>query len=36
MKPFEKLVRFAIQDGTEKTVGNIKKLLEETVKSASK
>ena len=36
MKPFEKLVRMAIQDGTEKTVGNIKKLLEETVKSASK
>ncbi|GJL72367.1 MAG: hypothetical protein NMNS01_15660 [Nitrosomonas sp.] len=28
MKPFEKLVRIAIQDGTERTVHNIKKLIE--------
>lgn len=28
MKPFEKLVRIAVQDGTERTVHNIKKLIE--------
>lgn len=28
MRPFEKLIRIAVQDGTEKTVGNIKKLIE--------
>lgn len=28
IKPFEKLVRIAIQDGTERTVHNIKKLIE--------
>lgn len=28
MKPFEKLVRIAIQDGTDRTVHNIKKLIE--------
>ena len=36
MKPFEKLVRMAIQDGAEKTVLNIKKLVEEEVGSVSK
>ena len=28
MRPFEKLIRVAVQDGTEKTVKNIKKLVE--------
>lgn len=28
VRPFEKLVRFAVQDGTERTVRNIKKLVE--------
>jgi hypothetical protein len=28
MRPFEKLIRMAVQDGTEKTVRNIKKLVE--------
>ncbi len=28
MRPFEKLIRAAVQDGTEKTVRNIKKLVE--------
>tara|TARA_B100000686_G_scaffold330800_1_gene393542 strand:+ start:4214 stop:4687 length:474 start_codon:yes stop_codon:yes gene_type:complete len=28
MRPFEKLIRAAVQDGTEKTVRNIKKLIE--------
>jgi hypothetical protein len=28
MRPFEKLIRMAVQDGTEKTVKNIKKLVE--------
>ncbi|SEN45847.1 SRPBCC family protein [Nitrosomonas marina] len=28
MKPFEKLIRIAIQDGTERTVHNIKKIIE--------
>ena len=28
MKPFEKLIRIAVQDGTERTVHNIKKLIE--------
>ena len=28
MRPFEKLIRLAVQDGTEKTVRNIKKLVE--------
>ncbi|MDH5479857.1 MAG: SRPBCC family protein [Nitrosomonas sp.] len=28
MKPFEKLIRIAIQDGTDRTVRNIKKLIE--------
>ncbi len=28
MRPFEKLIRIAVQDGTEKTVGTIKKLIE--------
>lgn len=28
MKPFEKLIRIAVQDGTERTVHNIKKLVE--------
>jgi hypothetical protein len=28
MRPFEKLIRVAVQDGTEKTVRNIKKLVE--------
>ncbi len=28
MKPFEKLVRIAVQDGTERTVHNIKKIIE--------
>ncbi|MGR8942012.1 MAG: SRPBCC family protein, partial [Gammaproteobacteria bacterium] len=27
MRPFEKLIRFAIEEGTENTVGNIKKLV---------
>jgi hypothetical protein len=29
MRPFEKLIRFAVQDGAERTVRNIKRLLEE-------
>ena len=29
MKPFEKLVRIAVQDGTERTVHNIKKIIED-------
>jgi hypothetical protein len=28
MRPFEKLIRIAIQEGTEETVRNIKKLVE--------
>ena len=28
MRPFEKLIRIAVQEGTEKTVNNIKKLIE--------
>jgi hypothetical protein len=28
MRPFEKLIRIAVQEGTEKTVKNIKKLVE--------
>ena len=28
MRPFEKLIRMAVQEGTEKTVRNIKKLVE--------
>ncbi|MEK6596226.1 MAG: polyketide cyclase, partial [Pseudomonadota bacterium] len=28
VRPFEKLVRIAVQDGTERTVKNIKKLIE--------
>ncbi|SET60369.1 hypothetical protein SAMN05216326_14217 [Nitrosomonas marina] len=28
MKPFEKLIRIAVQDGTERTVHNIKKIIE--------
>lgn len=28
MKPFEKLIRIAVQDGTERTVNNIKKIVE--------
>lgn len=28
MKPFEKLIRIAVQDGTERTVQNIKKIIE--------
>ena len=28
MKPFEKLIRIAVQDGTERTVNNIKKIIE--------
>lgn len=28
MKPFEKLIRIAVQDGTERTVRNIKKIVE--------
>ena len=28
MRPFEKLIRIAVQEGTEKTVINIKKLVE--------
>ncbi|MDT8364711.1 MAG: polyketide cyclase [Nitrosomonas sp.] len=28
MRPFEKLIRFAVQDGTERTVHNIRKLVE--------
>ncbi len=28
VRPFEKLVRFAVQDGTERTIRNIKKLVE--------
>ena len=28
MKPFEKLIRIAVQDGTERTVRNIKKIIE--------
>ena len=28
VRPFEKLVRIAVQDGTERTVRNIKKLVE--------
>ncbi len=28
MRPFEKLIRFAVQDGTERTVRNIRKLVE--------
>jgi hypothetical protein len=28
MKPFEKLIRIAVQDGTDRTVRNIKKLIE--------
>jgi hypothetical protein len=28
MRPFEKLIRIAVQDGTEKTVDNIRKLIE--------
>ncbi|SFP34739.1 hypothetical protein SAMN05216419_100180 [Nitrosomonas cryotolerans] len=28
MRPFEKLIRIAVQDGTERTVRNIKKLIE--------
>jgi hypothetical protein len=28
MRPFEKLIRIAIQDGTQKTVRNIKQLVE--------
>ena len=31
MKPFEKLIRVAIQEGTEKTVLNIKKLIESEI-----
>jgi len=29
MKPFEKLIRIAVQDGTERTVHNIKKIIED-------
>ena len=36
MKPFEKLVRLAVQDGTDRTVRNIKQLIEnETVESSA-
>ncbi len=31
MRPFEKLIRFAVQDGTERTVRNIRKLIEATL-----
>lgn len=34
MRPFEKLIRIAIQDGTEKTVRNIKRLVENDASSA--
>ena len=36
MKPFEKLIRIAVQDGTERTVRNIKKIIEaENAEAAS-
>lgn len=31
IRPFEKLVRIAVQDGTERTVHNIKKLIENSI-----
>lgn len=31
IRPFEKLVRIAVQDGTERTVRNIKKLIENSI-----
>jgi hypothetical protein len=34
MRPFEKLIRFAVQDGTERTVRNIRKLVEAETDSA--
>jgi hypothetical protein len=35
MRPFEKLIRIAVQEGTEKTVRNIKKLVEAEVAEVS-
>ncbi len=35
MRPFEKLIRIAVQEGTEKTVRNIKKLVEAEVADVS-
>jgi hypothetical protein len=35
MRPFEKLIRIAVQEGTEKTVRSIKKLIEAEIADAS-